>query len=85
MLGPGGVVGTAWSVGLMHGLREAGVDLAEAETIVGTSAGAIASGMLISGQDLGARATRPTPSEPEQGGGDPGVMGQAMALARAAW
>ncbi|MEV0461521.1 patatin-like phospholipase family protein [Nocardia tengchongensis] len=82
VLGPGGVVGTAWSVGLMHGLREVGVDLAEAETIVGTSAGAIAAGMLISGQDLGARATRPTPTEPEQGGGDPGVMVQAMALAR---
>ncbi|MBL7496975.1 patatin-like phospholipase family protein [Frankia sp. CNm7] len=52
VLGPGGVVGTAWTIGLAHGLREHGVDLAEADLLIGTSAGAIVGAMLATGQDL---------------------------------
>jgi NTE family protein len=53
VLGGGGPVGTAWSIGFLHGMRKAGVDLGEAGTIVGTSAGAIAAAALTSGRNLG--------------------------------
>ncbi|MCW2933484.1 MAG: hypothetical protein JWM19_4446 [Actinomycetia bacterium] len=52
VLGGGGVVGTAWMAGLASGLRREGVDLAEADMIVGTSAGAIVGTILATGQDL---------------------------------
>lgn len=52
VLGGGGVVGTAWMAGLASGLHREGVDLAEADLIVGTSAGAIVGTMLGTGQDL---------------------------------
>ncbi|MEV6341512.1 patatin-like phospholipase family protein [Nocardia vinacea] len=52
VLGPGGVVGTAWLLGLAAGLREEGVELAEAETIVGTSAGSIVAALVARGSDL---------------------------------
>ncbi|WP_063038032.1 patatin-like phospholipase family protein [Nocardia pseudovaccinii] len=84
VLGPGGVVGTAWLIGFLHGLRRAGVDLAEADTIAGTSAGAIAAVVLTSGRDLAALATRAAQPESEPSEGDPEVVGKALALARAA-
>ncbi|MFJ9822308.1 patatin-like phospholipase family protein [Streptomyces sp. NPDC101151] len=52
VLGPGGLVGTAWMAGLAHGLRGLGVDLGAADLIVGTSAGAIVGAALATGQDL---------------------------------
>ena len=52
VLGGGGTVGTAWTAGLVSGMRREGVDLAEADLIVGTSAGAIVGTMLATGQDL---------------------------------
>jgi NTE family protein len=56
VLAGGGVVGTAWMAGLASGLRREGVDLAEADVIVGTSAGSIVGTMLATGQDLDASA-----------------------------
>ncbi|RAG84126.1 patatin-like phospholipase family protein, partial [Streptacidiphilus pinicola] len=47
VLGPGGPVGTAWLTGLLLGLRRHGVDLAEADLTVGTSAGAIVGATLL--------------------------------------
>jgi NTE family protein len=41
VLGRGGAFGVGWQIGLLKGLREAGVDAAGAEAIVGTSAGAL--------------------------------------------
>ncbi|WP_019926227.1 patatin-like phospholipase family protein [Nocardia sp. BMG111209] len=62
VLGPGGVPGTAWLLGLITGLRRAGIDPADADTIVGTSAGAIAGALLGDSRDLGAvRMPRPRP------------------------
>ncbi len=40
VLGGGGVVGASWEAGLMDGLRAAGVAVDEADTVIGTSAGA---------------------------------------------
>lgn len=51
VLGGGGVAGIAWEAGLVDGLREAGVDLAEADLIVGTSAGSVVGSILAHGED----------------------------------
>src|ERR1022692_859353 len=52
VLGGGGAVGVGWQTGLLIGLREAGVDLAGAKAIVGTSAGALVGALLSSGRDV---------------------------------
>jgi len=57
VLGPGGLVGTAWLLGLAAGLSRTGVDLGDADLIVGTSAGAIAGAILASGGDIHRLAT----------------------------
>ncbi|MFB4311136.1 patatin-like phospholipase family protein [Actinomadura sp. GTD37] len=64
VLGPGGPVGTAWLLGLAAGLREAGVEPADADLVVGTSAGAIAGAAIMTGRDLAALAELPPPDEP---------------------
>ena len=40
VLGGGGIAGIAWHTGVLRGLSESGVDLASADHLVGTSAGA---------------------------------------------
>jgi NTE family protein len=49
VLSGGGTAGGAWMLGLIHGLREEGVDLGEADLIVGTSAGARTGAQLAAG------------------------------------
>ncbi|MGH3413836.1 MAG: patatin-like phospholipase family protein [Marmoricola sp.] len=39
VLGGGGVLGVAWEHGVLEGLRREGVELASADTVIGTSAG----------------------------------------------
>lgn len=80
VLGSGGPVGTAWMAGLAWGLRREGVDLGEADLIVGTSAGAIVAALLATGQDLGrlaAVSARPGRQRPEI---DPERMGAVFAV-----
>jgi NTE family protein len=52
VLGGGGVTGAAWELGLVAGLVAEGLDLAAADLIVGTSAGAVTGAQLLSGADL---------------------------------
>jgi NTE family protein len=52
VLGGGGAVGVGWQTGLLTGLLEAGVDLAGADAIVGTSAGALVGALLASGREV---------------------------------
>ncbi|MEV5824478.1 patatin-like phospholipase family protein [Spirillospora sp. NPDC052242] len=81
VLGPGGPVGTAWLLGLAAGLHRHGVDLAAADLIVGTSAGAIAGAMIASGRDLDAWADTPSPARPPAAGGGAGpVMARVFGL-----
>ncbi|WP_329396268.1 patatin-like phospholipase family protein [Streptomyces lydicus] len=79
VLGPGGLLGTAWMAGLAHGLRREGVDLGEAELTVGTSAGAIVAAALSGGQDL-ERFAAPAPVAGPRPRPDARLMGEVFAL-----
>jgi NTE family protein len=50
VLGGGGVFFVAWQVGYLNGLRKRGVDLANAQTVVGTSAGALVASIFTAGK-----------------------------------
>jgi NTE family protein len=52
VLGGGGVAGIAWELGLLAGLARQGVDVRDADLVVGTSAGSIVGTLLRSGEDL---------------------------------
>jgi NTE family protein len=52
VLGGGGPVGIAWETGLLAGLAEAGVDLASADFIMGTSAGSYVGSQLAMGRNV---------------------------------
>ncbi|HET7465572.1 MAG TPA: patatin-like phospholipase family protein [Candidatus Dormibacteraeota bacterium] len=52
VLGGGGITGLAWEIGMLAGLREAGVDLTTADVVIGTSAGSIAGAQILSGTPL---------------------------------
>ncbi|MFF0868858.1 patatin-like phospholipase family protein [Nonomuraea sp. NPDC003560] len=82
VLGPGGPVGTAWLLGLAAGLRAAGVELADADLLVGTSAGAIAAAALAAGRDLDELADLP-PAPPDRRRGDPTVMPRVLQILNA--
>jgi NTE family protein len=64
VLGGGGVTGIAWMTGLLAGLAEAGIDLSEADVVVGTSAGSVVGAQILSGPTLedlyAAQLTDPT-------------------------
>ena len=53
VLGGGGLTGIGWEIGMLAGLAEAGVDLAGADLVIGTSAGSIV------GAHLAARSSTP--------------------------
>jgi NTE family protein len=53
VLGGGGSVGNAWEIGIIAGLFDAGLDLIEADLIIGTSAGSTVAAQITS-------TTRPT-------------------------
>lgn len=52
VLGGGGVTGVARGIGLLAGLAELGVDLADADLVVGTSAGSVVGADVRSGISL---------------------------------
>jgi len=52
VLGGGGITGIAWETGLLAGLLELGVDLTDADVVVGTSAGSVVGAQLTSGTTL---------------------------------
>lgn len=67
VLGGGGAAGNAWMIGIVAGLAAAGVDLTEADLVIGTSAGANAAAQVRSGippAELLAATLAPPPSPP---------------------
>jgi NTE family protein len=51
VLGGGGVTGMAWEIGVLAGLLDEGVDLRDADTVIGTSAGSFVGTNYTSGTD----------------------------------
>ena len=51
VLGGGGAVGIAWETGIVAGLLEDGIDVREADLIIGTSAGSVVGTQLAHGAD----------------------------------
>jgi NTE family protein len=82
VLGGGGVVGIAWEIGVLAGLRRAGALPARPDVIVGTSAGSVVGTRLALGHDLDAlveeqRAPAPRPAATE---GPPARTGDLSAV-----
>ena len=53
VLAGGGATGIAWEAGIIIGLRDGGVDVREADTMIGTSAGSVVAAHLRVGTDEG--------------------------------
>jgi NTE family protein len=52
VLGGGGITGIAWMLGILKGLRDRGIDLTAADTVIGTSAGSVVGAQIASGHDV---------------------------------
>ncbi len=66
VLGSGGITGVAWELGMLAGLAEHGVDLRDADLVVGTSAGSVVGALITSGDDLEELyASQLAPPDPE--------------------
>jgi NTE family protein len=52
VLGGGGVTGIAWEIGILAGLADQGIDLTDADLVVGTSAGSVVGVDVRSGASL---------------------------------
>src|SRR3954453_14185751 len=66
VLGGGGITGIGWELGIVAGLAAAGVRLEDADLVVGTSAGSVVGGPLLSGtsvEDLYTGQLRPAAGE----------------------
>ena len=76
VLAGGGAAGNAWELGLVAGLSDAGVDVTEADLIIGTSAGSTVAAQITSGTRpaelyaaILAEAPRPQTSDAGSAGG----------------
>jgi NTE family protein len=66
VLGGGGITGIAWELGILTGLARAGVDLTDADVVVGTSAGSVVGCQITSGvplEELYAEQLQPADAE----------------------
>jgi NTE family protein len=82
VLGGGGSAGNAWEIGVVAGLLDAGLDVTEADLIVGTSAGSTAAAQITSANPaelLAAilSAAPPQRTGPAGPGGGPAPIGPA--------
>jgi NTE family protein len=90
VLSGGGPVGIAWQTGLAAGLARKGVTLADAQFILGTSAGSAVGAQLALGRDPEAQLARyqsaatpaPAPAAPTGGTGVPGAAAPADRMAK---
>ena len=58
VLGGGGLTGIAWEWGIIAGLAQGGVDLTDADLVIGTSAGSVVGAQLATGADPDERFAR---------------------------
>ncbi|WP_067503046.1 patatin-like phospholipase family protein [Actinoplanes sp. TFC3] len=81
ILGGGGITGIVWELGLLAGLRRLGIELGEADLIVGTSAGAFVGALLATGADLDEAIATAAEIEIELSPRiDPGLMAEGFSL-----
>jgi NTE family protein len=79
VLGGGGSAGNAWLIGVIGGLFDAGLDVTDADLIIGTSAGSTAAAQITSADpaallaDILAAAHQPRTGPAGSGGGRVGV------------
>ncbi|UUZ57723.1 hypothetical protein LP418_14930 [Nocardioides sp. B-3] len=67
--GGGGITGIAWELGIPAGLAEAGIDLTDADRVIGTSAGSVVGVQITSGTAIAdLYATQLAPPDAEIGG-----------------
>ncbi len=69
VLGGGGTTGIAWEMGILLGLHDGGIEVIDANLIVGTSAGSVVGAQITSGlplEDLYARQLQPLEETKEQ-------------------
>ena len=52
VLGGGGITGIAWELGILKGLADSGVDLSNADLVIGTSAGSVVGAQVTSERSL---------------------------------
>ncbi len=90
VLGGGGSTGNAWLIGVIAGLLEGGLDVTDADLIIGTSAGSTAAAQITSAPpvellaDILAAAPRPgTGPARAHGGPGPGPVAAQMERTRA--
>jgi NTE family protein len=77
VLGGGGPVGIGWEAGLLVGLLDNGVDLKNADAVIGTSAGSVVGFTLASGGDITAAPSL------VRGASQPASAGPPLAAANA--
>lgn len=82
VLAGGGATGIAWEAGVILGLRDGGVDVREADTMIGTSAGSMVAAHLRVGTDESLAFARIRDGVPLDGHGRPG-LGDATRYVRA--
>ena len=83
ILGGGGAVGVAWEIGLLAGLLDGGIDAAESDVIIGTSAGSVVGSQIAHGRDprdLLASVRDETPRQPPAGTGERDTEAAAKAF-----
>ncbi len=79
VLGGGGSTGNAWLIGVISGLLDAGLDVTDADLIIGTSAGSTAAAQLTSATP-GELFAMTLAVPPRQTGGSPQAGGRAAGL-----
>lgn len=81
VLGGGGITGIAWEWGILAGLAANGVDLTDADLVIGTSAGSVVGAQVAAGLDVQERyEVQLTPPDHELG-----AALNAGAILRFAW
>jgi len=86
VLGGGGITGIAWELGLLTGLADAGLDLTDADLVVGTSAGSVVGAQVTSNtplRELYDRQLEPPSTEQAARAGPWVLAGLAVAMLRA--
>ena len=69
VLGGGGTTGIAWEIGILLGFHDGGVDVINADLVIGTSAGSVVGAQITSGltlEELYARQLQPLEETREQ-------------------